>query len=340
MAKKNIIMALVFFIVLIDGAIGFLLVRSRSFSHLAVWDIKESGREADFYLKPGDVSGYRSFNFIDSSESAIFRNEIQPFVVRENGDFNKILRAAKYIMDINSNQRPEPKPSLKWSSSIGMRNQIKAGSPANCFHRGILLSNYLSSVGIESRLWALENKRFDAIPHTVNEAYAADINKWVFLDTMFGFYVSESGTPLSFLELRSRLMASGRGRVIAHDIQNIGVKRELPPDYKKLVTCAFLRSGKGPAGGYNSRYGGLSALQRYIDKLPDKIRLGLDYLSGKRCAFIHYVDKSSASLMTDAIIAKSLFYFFVVTSFLSIVFVPLRRRAAARRRSGTRSGKF
>lgn len=318
MAKKNIIILLIFFIVLIDAATGFLLVKSRSFSHLAIWKVKESDKKDDFYWEPENAPGYFNFEFIDNDGLAIFADEILPFVKYEKSDFKIIVEVARHIMDINSNPL-ESKLSLKWDSPYGMLKQVKDGIGANCFHRAILFSTYLSSMGIKSRLWALENKRFEAISHTVNEVYVKDIRKWVFMDTSFGFYATEGGNPLSFLEFRERLLDGGSNRILMRDIQNENKKQNLPFNYKGLIRCTFLRSGNDFVNKYNLRYGALNVFKGRIDKLPDNVRRGLDYLSGRRDVFIHYVDEYSRTLTPWIIIAKLCFYFFIFSPVLIVV---------------------
>lgn len=307
--RKNLLICILI-IVVVDAAIGYFLFKSRSFSHLAIWNIKESDKKDYFYWKPESAPEYFNFESTDDNRLAIFRDEIMPFIQYEKSDFKIILKVVKHVMNVSSSN-VQPKLALKWDSPYGMLTQVKDGASANCFHRAILFSTYLSAIGIKSRLWALENERFEAIAHTVNEVYVESLKKWVFMDTMFGFYAVESDKPLSFLESRERLLDLGNSGILMQEMQNENKKSEPPSNYKRLVRCIFLRSGNDFVDKYNLRYGGLNVYKGRIDRLPDNIRRGLDYLLGGRDVFIHYVDKYSGTLTPWIIIAKLCFYFFI-----------------------------
>ncbi len=333
-AKRNIYIV-VFIIVLIDAVIGFALFKSRAFSHLAVWDVIESANPDDFYWPPEDAPGYFRFE-PDKAGTAIFKNEIQPLIRNKNDDFGIMLEAAKYVMGIfpNNNQRGK---ALKWDSPEGMLRQIREGaSGAHCFHRSILFCAYLSGLGLKSRLWALENEKFNPLAHTVNEVYIKSLKKWVFVDITFGFYAAEHGNPLSFLELRERLLNDRAGNILVQRIgDGAGEHNVIPVFYPKLIKCVFLRAGNDFIDKYNTRYGFLSVFQSRIDKLPNGIRIGASYLFGGQDRFVHYVDRFSKSLKLDIIIAKALFYFLVSTIFftgiLGIAFVLVFLKGFLRR---------
>lgn len=301
MIKKNIITSLILIIVLIDAAIGFLLVKNRLFSHLAAWEIKESSNISDFYKKPKNA----------------------PLVGTENNKFNKVIEIARSAMDLHFTN-PKSKLRLKWDSPEGMIKQIKNGAQGHCFHGSILFSAYLSGAGIESRLWALENKRFDATPHTINEVYVRELGKWVFMDITHGFYITENGNPLSFLEFRERLLNGKAGSILVNSIQDSGgKKKELSTRYKDLVKSVFLRSGDNFVSKYKDRYGAFSVFASYIDMLPDNFRLGINYFLGRRDVFMHYVDKYSGSVAQMIFIAKAIFYCFIFLAILELFLIAL-----------------
>ena len=195
-----------------------------------------------------------------------------------------------------------------------MLKQVKDGAMPNCFHRAILFSEYLSSMGIKSILWALENERFEEIAHTVAEVYVEDIKSWVFFDTMFGFYAMDTGRPLSFLELREKLL-SGK------DVAIVG-QGAMSNFYRHLVRCVFLRANNNFIDTYNNRYGIFSICSGRLDKLPDNIRRGLGYLLGRqKDIFIHYTDNYSKSLKQKIFMAKLFFWFFISSlAFIGFIF--------------------
>lgn len=323
--KKNITLA-IFILLLINIPICFLLIKSRSFSHLAIWNIIESGEYDDFYWPPEEAPKY--FYFEPHSDKSIFRNEISPLIKNERDEFEIALEAARYVMGIGSD-KGQPRLPLRWDSPEKMLREMKKGAIANCFHRSILFSSYLSSLGMKSRLWALENEKFDRMAHSVTEVYIKSLEKWVFIDVTFGFYALDNKTPLSFLELRERLLNARTDAVLIHDIQGIPDKqKEIPSIYRHLIKCVFLRTRNDFIDKYGSRCGIFSAFQRYIDRSPDKVRRGLDYLLGGRDIFIHYVDRFSPTLKYRIIAAKACFYFFLISLlavFLCFFIKGLRR---------------
>lgn len=319
MIKKNICIA-VFIIILIEAVIGWILFKNRAFSHLAVWNVVEFDNLGSFYWPAENAPGY--FKFEPASEKiSIFANEIYPLIREKSNDLEIMLETAKYVAKIFSgaNQRGG---ILRWGSPEEMLEQVRVKAfSAHCFHRSILFSAYLSGAGLKSRLWALENDKFDAPAHSVNEVYIGSLKKWVFVDVTFGFYALENEKPLSFLELRERLLRDAGKNIL---LQGIDGKTErgyvLPVFYPKLVKCVFLRSRNDFINKYNFRYGVLSAFQNYIDKLPSGLRIGANYLLDGQEKFIHYRDKFSKSLKPNIITAKIFFYIFILVLFFAGVF--------------------
>ncbi|MFH1191356.1 MAG: hypothetical protein V1670_04085 [Candidatus Omnitrophota bacterium] len=317
--KRNIYAA-VFIIILIDAVIGYALFKNRAFSHLAVWDIVESNKREDFYWLPENAPDYFRFE-PDNGRMDVFKNEISLLIRNKNDDFGIMLEIAKYVTAIFSNNR-HGNMALKWDSPEGLLRQIRGGAEgAHCFHRAILFSAYLSGSGLKSRLWALENEKFNSTAHTVNEVYIESLKKWVFVDIMFGFYASEYGNPLSVLELRERLLNNRTGDISVHRITDgAGEDNKIPGVYAKLIKCVFLRCRNDFIDKYNARYGFLSVFQGYIDKLPNGMRIGASYLLGGQDKFVHYVDRFSKNLEFDILMAKALFYFLVSTIFFIGIF--------------------
>jgi len=296
--KKNFIVS----ILIIDAVIGCLLFRSRSFSHLAIWDIIESDKKEDFYWEPGHAPEY--FNFEKNIDGlGVFKKDVLPLLGYEKDEFKIMLKVAQFVRDMPSNDAKHYL-RLRWDSPAMMLKQVKDGTVPNCFHRAILFSEYLSSIGIKSRLWALENEKFDRIAHTVAEVYVEDIKSWIFFDIMFGFYAMDTGRPLPFLGLREKLLSGKDVTIVGQDA--------IPDFYRYLVRCVFLRTNNNFIDRYNNRYGIFSVFSSRLDKLPDNIRRGLGYLlGGQKDIFIHYTDDYSKSLKQKIFMAKLFFWFFI-----------------------------
>ncbi len=320
---KRYFVICILMVLLTDAAIGYLLFKSRAFSHSAIWHIIESNKQKYFYRQPEDAPGYFRFEPY-SDKIAIFREEILPLVRNESDEFKIALQAAKHLMDLSSNNS-QFGLSLQWDSPEGLLRQIRKGAAANCFDRSILFSTYLSSLGIKSRLWALENEGFNGIAHSITEVYIKSLKKWVFIDVTFGFYITENGRPLSLLELREKLLNGSTDNILVQDvISGTNKSNKLPLFYSRLVKCVFLRADNDFVNKFNNRYGVFSIFQKYLDKFPNNIRRGLDYLLGRQAIFAHYVDTFSGSLKAKIIAAKLLFYFFMVSlAFIGILLAML-----------------
>ncbi len=314
---KNKIIICILIVIFTDVVIGCILFTSRSFSHLAIWNIIESNKQNDFYWQPENAPRYFWFEPY-SGKTPIFRNEVYPLIKNESDELKRAIKVAKYIKDIEASSSTFQATPLKWDSPEGMLRQIRKGANANCFHRSILFSTYLSSLGLKSRLWALENEKFNAPVHTVTEVYIKSFRKWVFMDITLGFYITEDSNALSLLELRERLLDGNTDKILVHNIHDeIGEQKEIPAFYRKLIKCVFLRVRNDFVNRYNTRYGVFSIFHKYIDKSNDNFRRGVEYLFGPQDIFIHYVDKYSQSLKPEIIIVKLLFYFLI----LSIVLI-------------------
>lgn len=63
------------------------------------------------------------------------------------------------------------------------------------------------ALGIYSRkVWICPNSVYDTDCHVVNEVWDSSLSKWVMLDITNNYYwVNESGTPLSVLEIREHI---------------------------------------------------------------------------------------------------------------------------------------
>ena len=312
---KRVFVISIFILFLYNIGIGYLLIKSRLFSHLAIWKIIETNKQEDLYWSPENSPKYFSFE-AEPGKLLTFKNEIEPYIKNENDEFKIILETAKYIIKISSNNSQSIR-SVKWDSPEGILKQVKKGANANCFHRAILFSTCLASLGIKSRVWAVENEKFNDIPHSVNEVYLKSMRKWVFIDTMFGFYVTENNVALSLLELRERLLNGNSTMISVHNLGDVNKRqKEIPRFYKQLVQCVFLRTGNNFIDKYNTRYGAFSVFKKYLDRLPGRIRKGVSYFFAEGDIFIHYVDKFSRSLGPGIIIAKLLFYFLIFSSVL------------------------
>jgi hypothetical protein len=316
---KKIIPKAILFIILIDIIIGCALFKSRLFSHLAIWKIRESSKQSDFYWPPEKAPA--DFHLQEQNQNtAVFREDIIPIVKSRGSDFQAVLEIAKYVAVLGHSGRQESGELLKWDSPQGMLRQIKNGAlGANCFHRSILFSSFLASAGFKSRLWALENKKFDSIAHTISEVYLPSLKKWVFMDVIFCFYVSEDDNFLSFLELRERLLTGNIGRLAVNNFIEIGqTQKQVPIVYKKLVQTVFLRTGNNFADRRPISRGFI----KYANIFSNSQKVGIGYLFGEKEYFMHYVDKFSPKLTTGIILTRLLFYWFMLSlGSLFIVFL-------------------
>lgn len=309
---------LILAIVLIDLAVGCFLLRDRSFVRLAMWNIIESDNRGDFYWRVEEPPAFFYFE-PNTNKLDAFREEISPIVGNNTDELSRALKIAEYVMNI-APAREALSGRLKWDSPTGMLSQIRGGKTgAHCFHHSILYSTYLASVGIKSRLWALEG---DDGPggksHTVAEVYLKDPDKWAMIDISHRLYFMKDDILLSVFELRDELLRNNSSTVSALDIPDGGKKdnKRIHP-YRGLMRSLFLRSANDFENKYDAkiRYGILSKFHGPLDLLPSVYRRGMDYLFGRRDFLIHYVDDFNGSLKFKIIAAKASFYFFIISLF-------------------------
>ncbi len=315
---------IVVIILAINLLIGYFIFTNKAFPRLVLWNIIESGKKEDFYWKPEAAPKYFYFEK-DAQALNVFRNDIKAIALEQNKDFDKIIEIGRFVDNICKEPSRGSKP-IKWGSPEQILAQVKSGvTGAHCFYRSILFSTYLSSAGIESRLWAFENKRFDGISHSVTEVYVKDFNKWVMVDITQGFYVKgNDGIPLSVLEFRDKLLRNDNKDMVLINIFGNGKEiKNVPVFYRKLMICVFMRTGNDFAAKYDAgiRYGALSGLAAYLDKLPGIATRALDYVFGRRDFMMHYVDDFSGSLKKSILFYKAVFYFFIA-SVLFLILLP------------------
>jgi len=319
-SKKAII---IFCLLLINVPIVFLFLTSRSLSHLAVWKVIESGNHEDFYWHPEEAPDYFHFE-LQSKKLSIFENEVLLLVRNESDGFVRMLKVAQHVAYISRDERHGG--PVRWDSPNKILLQMKSGAIGNCFHRAIVFSSYIASLGMYSRLWALENENFDGVAHSVCEVYIKDLKKWVFIDVMSGFYVKHDEKILSLLELREALLRGEKENIIAHYVNDRAQERNhIPHGYDRLIRRVFLRADNDFVYKYdkNIRYGFLAIFHEYIDKLPDSIRRGLDYSLGRKDIFVHYHDVWSNSLMPKIVLIKLLFYCTLISTPLAVFLIFL-----------------
>ena len=76
----------------------------------------------------------------------------------------------------------------------------------NCRNKAQILNEMCLALGIYARkVWIMPNSGYDNDCHVVNEVWDTALNKWVMLDiTNNEYWVDETGTPLSVLEIREK----------------------------------------------------------------------------------------------------------------------------------------
>lgn len=81
----------------------------------------------------------------------------------------------------------------------------KPANGINCRAKAQILNEMCLSLGIYARkVWIMPLSPYDSDCHVVNEVWDTALNKWVMLDiTNDQYWVDESGTPLSVLEIRT-----------------------------------------------------------------------------------------------------------------------------------------
>ena len=81
----------------------------------------------------------------------------------------------------------------------------------NCLNKSKILEECCLAIGIYARrIGIMPYSPYDFDNHVVTEIYDRKLKKWIMLDpTTDGFFVDESGTPLSILEIRGKFANAG-----------------------------------------------------------------------------------------------------------------------------------
>jgi hypothetical protein len=318
--KRKAVLLIFVVLAIADIAAFSVLARSRYFSHLAFCTIRESSLSKAFDWTPENAPSIFKFEPIEGLD--IFRQGIGPGIVDNKEDIEKALAIAGYVDTVCA--RPGVGKRLVWGSPEALLIQAKQGaSGLHCFHRGILLSTFLSSVDIPSRLWAFEGKCFDGNAHTINEVYSSSAGKWIFVDVMLNCYAREGDIYLSCLELRQRIL-SGNTRNIAFFYmsgQQRADTRSLVDRYRILMPYVMLRCRNDFVQMFREArmYGRFSFLSGLIDTLPNGMRIGLSYLLGGNGVFVHYTDEYSRSLKVPVLAVKAAFCILLFAHVVAIV---------------------
>jgi len=326
--KKKLLIGLSVFLILLDAAAVFILLRSRYVSHMAFCSIHDSSSAADFDWSPYQAPA--GFVFEQGSSLSGFREEIKPFVEGKNDAVEISFAAADYINFLCFNGR-SGKP-LVWADPGGILRQAKQGaSGIHCFHRSILLSEFLSSLGIRSRIWALEGAGFDGKAHTVNEIYSERMGKWILVDCTNNCYAREGDTFLSCLELRRKILSLNAADVSFFDLKGRQIPEAfgLTERYGELMPCVLLRCRNDFLGIYKEgrAYGNWSFLSFILDRLPNSPRIGLSYLLGGNGRFINYSDAFCRGFEPRSWAVKGVFAVLLAVNIFCLIFTIYKTRS-------------
>jgi hypothetical protein len=303
--RKRVLWLALLAIVLLDAGVAWGLWKSRTFSHLAVWEIRESGSTEEFSRPPPRRGGAGQPPGPLDDTLSLFRREIEPRIASETDEWRRVLAVAAHVVEIGAPAAPDPRP-MRWDAPAGLLRQIREERrAADCSPRAVLFATYLAGIGINARLWAMENDRFRGVAHTASEVYLTGPGKWVFCDVMFGVCVLEDGVPLSLLEFRDRLLHGNGNRLTFLRIPPGSREYGHPLDlYRRSLRDVLLLVRTDFVRGYASRYGVLNGFQECLDRLPDPVRRALDALTGGQ-VFLHYVDRQSESFEPQMSIARA-----------------------------------
>ncbi|HQO37611.1 MAG TPA: hypothetical protein PK107_02215 [Candidatus Omnitrophota bacterium] len=311
--KRKIVVSMALVLAMLDITVLFALARSRYFSHLAFCTIRESSFLEDFQWDPAHAPEFFRFEPLEAVRD--FRQELPADIIRMRNTDDQILAIARYADTLYA-QAHQTTP-LVWGPPAKLLAQAKQGAEGlHCFHRSIILSSFLASAGIPSRLWAFEGACFDGNAHTVTEAYSYGSDTWILIDSMLGCYARAGDTLLSCLEARRRILTGDMNGVSFFNLEG----RDLPnaqniiARYRELMPCALQRCRNDFARMFaeGRRYGFLSFLSPLFDTSPNSMRIGLGYLFGDSGVFLHYTDRYSSHVSITAFLIKAAFFLLLI----------------------------
>lgn len=332
MLKKRSLYALLFTIALIDGVILYTLATDAAIPRLAIWPIKESNEQSDFYWSPDNHP--EGFYFEQPTHKLdSLRQEMDKVIDPGDDQLSKILNIADHVYKI-ALASSDDGGKLRWDSAEAVVRQINEGrGGAHCFHFSIMFSAYLSSVGVKNRLWSLEgsNTFLSYQRHSIVEVFLEDKQKWILVDAFWGAYFTppNDDVPYSVFELRDDMLNVNQDKAVIRRLSGeVYTDSAFRAKYHEILPSVFLRYGNDFINKYNPklRYGFLAPFSGILDKLNNESRRALDYLLGRRDTYLHYLDIHQESIGLRILYAKSAFYFLLLSPLLMLLAVVFSRK--------------
>jgi hypothetical protein len=261
----------------LEVLLGVLFARTPGARTYVPWRIVDSA--AAFDWAPADAPRWYRMDDPTVPEGDYFRAALGPEVAAAS-PFEGALVVMNWVRQGATTQ--EAGRPIQ-GDPITVREAMLSGTPAQCGNFATLFAASAASVGLtEVRTWFLMGTDgASGEGHVVNEVWAAEWGKWVFVDPMNNAYLLLDDQPTSLLEIRALVLSGQSGRLEPV----VGPNAHTPPDglfalYHSTMAVVALSPRYDPLiDSYRP-----SALARLSDRLPDVA--GLPALVGSLDALI------------------------------------------------------
>jgi hypothetical protein len=194
----------------LEVLLGVLFSRTPGARTYAPWRVVDSA--AAFEWSPADAPRWYRMDDPTVPEADYFRALIEPQIDPDASPFEQAL----VVMDWVRQQATTAEAARAISGGpIAVREAMVSGTPAQCGNFATLFAAGAASVGLtEIRTWFLMGgDGASGEGHVANEIWAAEWEKWAFLDPMNNAYLLLDGQPASLLEVRALVLTGDADRL-------------------------------------------------------------------------------------------------------------------------------
>ena len=165
--------------------------------------IAEVGTHSDFYWSPFTppqnfhVRAVAARTWVHCDHKTIFESDRPP-----QSNWDKALAIGRHLA-----KGPGTGGGGIMSDTLSAYQQIMTKKRGYCADYTQVFNGIAIAAEIPVREWGMSFDGFSGYGHAFNEIYDDQLNKWIFIDSFYSFYIEDNKTsiPLSVLELRKEL---------------------------------------------------------------------------------------------------------------------------------------
>ena len=186
-----------------------------------LWTAEDQVRFRNYLVLSPEVSIERFSQAPEQSaltlhDAALIPSAIQSAASKLTGAGITALETATGTVRLLRSQ-PKRKGPIKSTTEVAFR-QITEFGRGYCADYTQVFLGISQATGLIAREWGMSFDNFSGVGHAFNEFWSERLQKWVFVDPLNGFYVTQDSMPLSTLQLHQALSAQQDNRLSVVDI--------------------------------------------------------------------------------------------------------------------------